>query len=292
MKRLRDSTKSSNASPKSKPPVEPTTAFNHTEIDIGPSEHDAALEQLASNVAVLMPSFGTCKYRKENEELVLRWYADRGFRVFLGEDDATTGFFSRARAINRAARTAFRTHPHLNVFVLADNDLIPSPTHFISALEQANDWSCVTPHITTLHTSHTGRMQLLHKNRTYLYRPRESGSRSYVVIRRSVFDHINGMDEKFEGWGPEDKAFLLNIHRQLGGVLELDGARVHLWHPSDQSKADKQQLMRNRERCKLYFDGDQDTANVLSKEYGDWLRRAEQRDRAAQCVRHALAADQ
>ena len=276
MRRLRDSTRSSNDSPNSKPCDNPATNFgpiNVGPINVGPSDHDPALEQLAANVAVLMPSFGSCKYRKENEEYVLRWYEQRGFRVFLGKDDSTTGFFSRARAINRAAGEAYRTTPHLTVYVLADNDLIPSPSHFTAALEQAPDWSCVTPHLTTLHTSHSGRMQLLHNGKTQLYRPRESGSRSYVVIRREVFDRINGMDEKFEGWGPEDKAFLLNIHRQLGGVLELEGARVHLWHPSDQSKANKVQLMRNRERCRMYLEGDTEQANVLSKEYGDWLRR-------------------
>ena len=220
-----------------------------------------------------MPSFGICTYRAENEEIVRRWYAERGFRVFAGADEATTGFFSRARAINHAARQAYTTAPHLHTYILADNDLIPSAPHLLTALEQSAYYSCITPHITTLHTSHAGRMQLLHNRSTLLYRPRESGSRSYVVIRREVFDRVNGMDEKFEGWGPEDKAFLLNIHKQLGGVLELDGARLHLWHPGDRSKANRPQLMRNRARCNAYLEADAATANVLSKEYGDWLRR-------------------
>lgn len=240
-------------------------------VTLGPTPHDPALERYASRVAILMPSFGTCKFRQANEHAVKQWYAARGLRVVAGTDQNTSGFFSRARAINNAARTTYRTSPERDIYILADNDLIPSVPHLLEALAAADSYSAITPHVTTLHTSHAGREHLLRGNTTLLYRPKESGSKSYVVLRREVFAHINGMDELFEGWGPEDKAFLLNIRHQLGNVLELDGARTHLWHPGDRSRANRTQLMRNRSRCKQYEYADQPTATLLSKEYGHWL---------------------
>lgn len=242
-------------------------------VTLGPTPEDSALERYASRVAILMPSFGTCSFRLENERTTKHWYATRNLSVFPGTDQATSGFFSRARAINTAARAAYHTSPERDIYILADNDLIPSVPHLVEALAAANSYSAITPHLTTLHTSHAGREHLLNGNTTFLYRPKESGSKSYVVIRREVFAHINGMDELFEGWGPEDKAFLLNIHRQLGHVLELDGARTHLWHPGDRSKANRTQLMHNRNRCKQYEHADQPTATLLAKEYGHWLER-------------------
>lgn len=245
-------------------------------ISLAPTAADKLLEPFAPHVAVLMPSFGTCIYRKENEKRVLAWYAERNFQVYLGSDADATGYFSRCRAINSAARAAYTEK---TIFILADNDLIPSASHLAQALEHCGEYSAVTPHVTTLHTSHLGRLHLLEGRPTMLFRPRESGSRSYVVIRRDIFAEINGMDEKFEGWGPEDKAFLINIHKQLGGVLELDGERIHLWHPHDRSKNIKPQLMKNRERCKQYEMSDKKGASVLAKEYGHWLERDQQRGR-------------
>jgi len=239
---------------------------NHAPISITASEHDSLLEPYAPRCAVLMPSFGGCSFRAENQRTVLRWYRERNFQVIQGRDtQSRNGFFSRARAINAAVRLSPKEK---DIFILADNDLIPSVPHLAKALYQLEHHKVITPHCTTLHSSFAGRQQLLAGNKTMLYAPKESGSRSYVVIRRQAFEAMNGMDEVFEGWGPEDKAFLISANKHHGGVLELDGERIHLWHPADQSKRDRTQLMKNRERCKQYEAASPKAANVLAREYG------------------------
>jgi hypothetical protein len=246
--------------------VEPAT--------LGPTPHDPLLEPYASRTAVLMPSFGTCRYRLENQRAVLRWYTTRGITVILGTDTSTTGFFSRARAINTAARETRETHDKKDLWILADNDLIPSVPHLSEALSSvcAGAYNVVTPHQWTLHTSFAGRDRLLSGQSTMLYRPQESGSRSYVVLKRASFEAMNGMDERFEGWGPEDKAFMLSAHKQLGRVLDMDGSRLHLWHPMDQSKRNRVQLMKNRALCKEYEAASGDEVNVLARQYGPLYR--------------------
>jgi len=83
---------------------------------------------------------------------------------------------------------------------------------------------------------------------------------------------VNGMDELFEGWGPEDLAFRLSITKQLSAPLELEGRRLHLWHPTDPSKRDMKRLMLNRRRKYEYQRASADHARVLARQYGRWDR--------------------
>ncbi|MBY0442964.1 MAG: hypothetical protein K2Q25_12650 [Mycobacteriaceae bacterium] len=50
-------------------------------------------------------------------------------------------------------------------------------------------------------------------------------------LRRDVFSVVNGMDERFQGWGREDIDFVLRV--QLATALDLyDDRMLHLHHPS------------------------------------------------------------
>lgn len=257
--------------PSSKPPGEP--AEGHAPLTLGPTPHDATLQAHAAKCVVLMPSFGKCAYRAANQAAVTKWYAARNIPVVLGTDTRSrTGYFSRARAINNAARETHETHPDRNIYLLADNDLTPSVPHLVAAIEALPDHSAVTPHQYTLHTTLLGRDQLLKGQHTFLYRTYEIGSRSYVVITRQSFEAMNGMDELFEGWGPEDAAFLASVRKQLGPVLHMDGSRTHLWHPMDTSKRNRKQLLANRARYKRYQQSDQAEATLLARQYGSFQR--------------------
>ena len=238
-------------------------------LTLGPTEADALLLPHAHRCVVLMPSFGKCTYRTDNQTAVTNWYAQRNIAVVLGTDTRSrAGYFSRARAINSAARETHETHPERDIYFIADNDLIPSIPHIVDAIQALDRHPAVTPHQYTLHTSIRGRDQLLKGQTTFMYRPHPIGSRSYVVMERASFEANNGMDEKFEGWGPEDMAFIESIEKQLGPVLRLDGRRLHLWHPMDTSKRDRKQLLANRARYKQYQHSNQHEAKLLAREYG------------------------
>lgn len=221
------------------------------------------------DAVVLMPSFGDCPYRRENQEHVRAWYARLGVPVVLGHDQPAPAF-SRARTVNAAARTAAREHPHRPVFLIADNDLIPSLSHLDLALRHLHEHAAATPHATTLLTTPAGRLEVLERGSTTQFVPEVKGSRSFVVIHRDAYARANGMDEAFIGWGPEDKAFLASIRKQLGSVLQLDGERLHLWHPPDPTKADAANLERNRARMRAYLGATTKAAARLAREYGRW----------------------
>ena len=241
-------------------------------MHLNPSEAERLLPSRSRSAVVLMPSFGTCPTRLENQEYVTAWYAARGLPTVLGLDEASerSGWFSRSRAVNAAARRAVLEHPDRDVFVICDNDLTPDPAPFLTALTVAGLHSAVMPHSVTLLTTPIGRRELLMTGSTNRYEPVTQGSRSFVVITRDNFARVNGMDEVFEGWGPEDLAFRLSIQKQLSAPLELSGKRLHLWHPTDPSKRDMRQLTRNRKRKHEYQRASSERARVMAREYGRW----------------------
>ena len=238
------------------------------------AEAEKLLSQKSSRVVVLMPSFGDCPIRRENQEFVIAWYAERGMPSILGLDarGKRSGWFSRARAMNYAARQAVREYPERDVFVLADNDLIPDPTTFLAAIQTVDQESAVMPHSITLLTDPQGRREVFMRGVTTRVEPVQQGSRSYVVMTRANYAAVNGMDERFEGWGPEDLAFRLSVQKQLQPGLELPGRRLHLWHPIDPSKRDTKQLYFNRRRKQMYQLKHGKDVRALAREYGRWDR--------------------
>jgi len=238
------------------------------------SEAEKLLSKNSSRVVVLMPSFGTCPVRLENQEFVIAWYAERGMPTILGRDERgkKSGWFSRARAMNYAARQAVREHPERDVIVLADNDLIPDPATFLAAIQTARRHSAVMPHSITLLTDPQGRREVFMRGTTKRVEPIEQGSRSFVVMTLENYARVNGMDEKFEGWGPEDLAFRLSVQKQLEAGVELPGRRLHLWHPVDPSKRDTKQLYLNRRRKQMYQLKRKADVIKLAREYGRWDR--------------------
>jgi hypothetical protein len=215
-------------------------------------------------VIVLMPSFGACRVRRENQAFVLRHYERLGIPVVLGSGA------SRTHAVNDAARIATRLHPKGRVFIIADNDLIPDERMLGTALQVVHVRAAVTPHAWTLLTTPESRAEFMRTGTLHEHERVRVGSRSFVVLTREVFDAVNGMDELFVGWGPEDRAFLESIRKQVGPVLELAGERVHLWHPPDPSKENRARLTANRLRWRAYRLGQTGRVAALAREYGRW----------------------
>jgi hypothetical protein len=49
-------------------------------------------------------------------------------------------------------------------------------------------------------------------------------------MRRDVFDLINGLDERYEGWGGEDLDLVLRLHRSAP-LHFFDDPMIHMHHP-------------------------------------------------------------
>ena len=68
-----------------------------------------------------------------------------------------------------------------------------------------------------------------------------------MAFWKKDFIDINGYDERFVGWGCEDRDFLMRLGRKgiLNHKLMFIGIVYHLWH----KEVDRSQHMKNREIC-------------------------------------------
>ncbi len=51
-----------------------------------------------------------------------------------------------------------------------------------------------------------------------------------VVVHSDTFRQVNGMDERFGGWGGEDSAFKIAVERVVAKSTRIDGTLFHLNH--------------------------------------------------------------
>lgn len=76
---------------------------------------------------------------------------------------------------------------------------------------------------------------------------------SMLVITRTLWEQVGGMDERFQGWGCEDNAFW-RACTIIGGQPErIPGNAYHLWHPSAPGKLQGIQYRRNYNLLRRYL---------------------------------------
>ncbi|SDE66129.1 N-terminal domain of galactosyltransferase [Paenibacillus sp. UNCCL117] len=143
--------------------------------------------------------------------------------------------FSRSQAINKAARQATR-----DLLVLADSDLIYEPALLLKSAALTDKYGWVIPFNRILRLSQA-ETELLVGQEPQWPPPVQQASaiedaRRYVggltVLSRAAFDAVQGMDERFIGWGAEDDAFACSLDTLSGPRVRLDDILIHLWHPS------------------------------------------------------------
>src|SRR5690606_36016308 len=51
------------------------------------------------------------------------------------------------------------------------------------------------------------------------------------VVTRHLWETVGGFDERFAGWGHEDRAFLHGVELLFGGRSRVRGGQCVMWHP-------------------------------------------------------------
>lgn len=165
-----------------------------------------------------------------------RWEQDLpDWPIHEGHHD--TGPFNRSAAINTAARLA----GDWDVAVVADSDVVIDPQAVVDAAAKAHGTGrLVITHTERVDLSRLGTEKVLSgyagpwNRRPIMERVWKVSESSCIAVPRSLFDKVGGFDERFEGWGYEDTAFVIACER-AGGVERLRGQVFHLWHerPAD-----------------------------------------------------------
>ncbi|HEX9994503.1 MAG TPA: galactosyltransferase-related protein [Acidimicrobiales bacterium] len=221
-------------------------------------------------VSVLVP------YRPESEwrERLWVWCWRRWQRllansyrmeVILGDDGGRP--FSRAASVNAAAEKATG-----DVRIIADSDLTIDYNQATVAITQAahrQGW--VLPYVRYMPLNRRATEQLVDGAPVWpatrdgdLDQPmaRSTGSLGGVlVLHRSAFDRVGGMDPTFRGWGFEDVAFVCALRTLVAPDSRVAGDLVHLWHPTNR-RPDDPTFTRNRDRCRAYERAQGDPAAI------------------------------
>jgi len=188
-----------------------------------------------SSVAVLMPAGGADEWRARARAFVVEWYAGElpHAELVVG---SCAGPWSKGAAIADAA-----SKTDAEIFVLADADSwIFEPGILRSAIElveeQLAPW--VVPHdrvyrlaereTERFYSNPTTPARLAKLARAVYQGPPGGG---IVVLHRSAFELVDGIDPRFLGWGGEDVSFGWALDTLVGYHQRLDGSLVHLWHP-------------------------------------------------------------
>ena len=190
------------------------------------------------------------------------WYA-HGYDVRVGD---TPGAWSRPRTFNRLAWDA-----RPGILILANADVIPEPGAVHEAVYQAAMHQVtVYPFTRYVELSEGASWRVMaegawHESDVTLSLDNSVGP--ILVVDRSAYLAIGGMDPRFLGWGFDDVAWALQSEALLGPNRRTDGVCVHLYHRPDASSwayPDHPGYQANLALCQRYEDAAGERAVIQS----------------------------
>jgi hypothetical protein len=167
--------------------------------------------------------------------------------VFTGDCE---GDWKRAHAVNAAVAQAVDA----DVILISDSDiLLEHPvTQTIWACDLALKHNAYVVAFTTL-------IYLDAKGKQFWEQSRIWGG--VFAIPRALYDEVGGFDERFRGYGAEDKGFLACASTLGGDKQRLPGFAYHLDHPEDPLRTSEATKAGNR-LADRYLDYDGNEAAI------------------------------
>lgn len=193
-------------------------------------------------------------WRAALRETTARMWAEIGIEPVYGTDGRREGEpWCAAAAFNDARRRA-----RGDVLAVFGCDHVPPRREFLDDLEaelQTRPWVKVFEATREL-TEETTRAVMAGAPVPDAPEPGERPMDScfgIVAMRAEVWDRLRGYDEKFEGWGYEDTALLLELRTHYPhGRQDGRGHVVSLWHPRYDDPWALPQTELNRQRYARY----------------------------------------
>lgn len=139
----------------------------------------------------------------------------------VGVDDNEP--FNRARAINRAAKMATG-----DTFIVVDTDIIFQPDLVRNLVPLVDKHPWIVPFYYGYRLSESGTERLIAEGLPLAIQIGPGPMMN--VMKRSCFEEIGGIDERFNGYGYEDVAMAIALDTICGKHFTMDDSIFHLWH--------------------------------------------------------------
>ncbi len=219
-------------------------------------------------VAFIIPFWGTDPYRVGSFDYLQSVLQER----FTAADCiAYTGY--RGLKNRSAARNALAADHSGEVLVILDADTVPDPNALLESVHRVlmtRTW--MLPYTTYYTLTENGSKEFMadppwkagHPEDTYDHEyvfpgpdpaERPPAVAGCVVVHRDAFHRVHGYDERFEGWGGEDRAFALALETLVEHETRHPASIHHLWHPApEEGRFANPNWERNRELLSRYED--------------------------------------
>jgi hypothetical protein len=181
-------------------------------------------------VSVLIPFRGDDGHRDKLWSYVRNLWEQLPVELVVGSDPGDQPF-NVARAFNDAASRATG-----DLFVLFGADQLPDIDRIAWALNQAEDGAFWCPLFAATGAYREHDTRLIVENganpANYDFAQWAPFCTGILAVTRDGWVEINGMDERFFGWGCEDTAVRMALEVILGPAPEPTGTLACLWHPA------------------------------------------------------------
>ena len=209
-------------------------------------------------ISFCIPYRYTDDYRKSNFDFVvdrLRFSWPDG-EVIIG--DSSGEVFNRSEARNNAANSA-----SYDVLCFVDADAIVSTYGVdktferLGEVEWAFPFDCyyeLSPETSDVYRTE-GRLSPspTFENVFPSDKTPEPSVGGAVMVTKGAFSRVGGYDERFQGWGEEDRAFALALSTLVSPENRTGAPILHLWHPAPEAlRFGQPNFAANRELCNLY----------------------------------------
>lgn len=189
------------------------------------------------NLSVIIPFCPDGGRRDQN----YLWVAER-VRRLLPNAELITSYqeyppFNRAFLCNEGVKQASRDN-----ILICDADMIFDLDLIENGLSIINDVPWIAPFIYKLDVSWNSSNALLQSDPSIalsnlnLQISRKWGAErckggAMLMITKKNYINVGGFDQRFNGWGYEDNAFLMMARNTIGDCVETNNVAYHLYHP-------------------------------------------------------------
>jgi len=218
-------------------------------------------------VSILIPYKNSNNHRKKAFEWVVERYKKLypEYELVLQKDESKS--FHKTRTFNKAFKKSTG-----DIIVMADADIFFTKELLTKAVSKLNDW--IVPYKVYIALNTRCSNLLIRESpdmdiRKFKLQIKTSSMNSVgglLVLRREVYEAVNGCDERFKGWGCEDTAFARCLKTMYGEPDRLEHNIYHIWHPRARNASIHDGSFEKNKKLSLEYKravGDKDAMKLL-----------------------------